>query len=93
MDAIEIINKGLKHSKTITIEVGNVRIFNVLVPSTEETRRKYESIAFKVIRKCGLRPKLAYYPIPPEVGRKKDMVPYFLVCLAKYREKKMKELN
>lgn len=88
MEAIEIINKGLNNPKTITIDIGNVRILNVLVPY-EDTRLKYELIASKVVRKCGLRPKIAYYPIPPEVARRKEMVPYYLVCLARYRQKKM----
>lgn len=91
MEAVEIINKGFKKPKTITVRIGNAHIFNVLVPSCKETRLKYELIASKIFKKCGLRPKLTYYPIPPEVARKKEMVPYYFVCLAKC--KKMKELK
>ena len=85
---MEIIEKGIRNDKVLTIDIGNdVRILNVLEPSTEGARMKYQLIASRVFKKCGLRPKIMYYPLPPEVARKKEMVPYFLVCLAMCREK------
>lgn len=89
---MEIINKGVKSEKALTFDVGNVRILNVLIPSTEEAQMKYKLIANKILKKCGIRNKISYYPIPSEVARKKEMVPYYFFCLAKCRENRMRGL-
>lgn len=88
---MEIIEKGVINDKALTIDIGNVCVLNVLEPSTEGVRNKYQLIASKVLKMCGLRPKITYYPIPSEVARRKEMVPYYFVCLAICRQKKMIE--
>ncbi len=85
---MEVINKGINTSNTQTFEVDGVRIINVVVPKNENIRLKYKMAAQKVLKKCGIRPKVSYYPIPPDVAKKKEMVPFYFLCLARCREEK-----
>ena len=88
MEINEILNKGTKSEKGLTVDIGNVRILNVILPSTEQAQVKYQLIANKTLKRCGIRNKISYYPIPPEIARKKEMVPFYFFCLAKGREGK-----
>lgn len=92
MNKIEVITKGIKNEKSVAFEVGNVRILNVMIPTSEETKSKYQLVAERIIKKCGIRNKITYYPIPTEIAKRKEMVPYFFVCLTYCREKKMREI-
>ncbi|MTI82314.1 MAG: hypothetical protein FH756_00125 [Firmicutes bacterium] len=85
---MELIDKGVNTNGTQTFEVDDVRIKNVIVPKNENIRLKYKMAAKKVLKKCGIRPKVSYYPIPPEVAKKKEMVPFYFLCLARCREEK-----
>ncbi|KJR99582.1 MAG: hypothetical protein VR68_08695 [Peptococcaceae bacterium BRH_c4a] len=88
---MEVIKKGVYNSKALTFDVSNVRIINVIVPKSEGNREKFKTMAKKVIKKCGIRTSITYYPIPPEIAIKKEMVPYYFLCLARCREEKMRE--
>ena len=90
---MELLIKGIHNSEAQTFEVDNVRIINVLIPRSEKICLMYSSIARKIIKKCGIRPKIAFYPIPPEVAIKKEMIPYYFLCLARCREKKRKGIS
>jgi len=83
---MEVVDKRVNKKKGKNYDVGDVRIVNVLIPP-EEKRRYYNLLAKKTVKKCGIRPLVAYYPVPPEVGKDKIMVPYFLLCVARFREK------
>ncbi len=87
---MELIGKGVCNGKSQTFEVDNVRIMNVIVPGTEDNRIKYKLLAKRTLIKCGIRPKISYYPIPPEIARKKELVPYYFLCLAKFRKERMR---
>lgn len=72
---MEVVKKGIYCCKTQTFEVDNVRIMNVVVPRSEAICHKYNHIAEKIIKKCGVRSRVTYYPIPPEIAIKKKLVP------------------
>lgn len=66
----------------VTFVVGNSHIKNVVIPNSEAIRLEYRIAASKIIKKCGIRPDIKYYPIPQKIVRRKKFTPYFLVCLA-----------
>lgn len=94
MDLIkESINKGIKSKKGCTVVICNIRFANVVEPRSINIKQKYWKIARKTINKCGIRRMIEYYPIPPEIAKKRTLVPYFMVCLARYREEKLQKLR
>ncbi|MCG9969955.1 hypothetical protein L9W92_18335 [Pelotomaculum terephthalicicum JT] len=87
---MEIIKRGVKTKRGKTFYVGDVLIKNVIVPSSEEERLNFNLMAKKTVKKCGIRPFVTYYPVPPEVGINKKMVPFFLFCVARFREEMLR---
>jgi len=87
---MEIINKGVRSKNAFTVIIGNTQIKNVVVPCSIKTQQRIHLLAKKAINKCGIRPMITYYPIPQEIGRKKEIVPFYMLCLAQCREEKLK---